>query len=228
MEWRSALKQFRRKITYSPHTVRCLAYTAFVFLFLYFKTLKVRYHFHPEYRPIHPEGNLYAFWHGRQFLLVPSFGALRVTIMADMSWAGAIQAEILRRFGYTVVRGSSKRQGMQALLDMKKNVARGRKGAFAVDGPSGPLYQSKPGILFLAKKLAVPLIPLSAGADRGWILRNTWCRYLIPKPFARCLVSFGKPIRVTEAFDSVRLDHILLEHMRQTDRSVKKSPSGPG
>jgi len=227
VDWRASIKRFRRRITYAPWFIRFLADTAFIFLYLYFKTLKVRYRFHPEYRPIHPEGNLYGFWHGRQFLLVPSFGMLHVTIMADMSWAGAIQAEILRRFGYRVVRGSSKRQGMQALLEMKKAVERGGKGAFAVDGPSGPLYRSKPGILFLSKKLGVPLIPLSAGTDRGWILRRTWCRYLIPKPFARCRVSFGKPIRITEAFDTASFDSILMAHMDETDRSLQRRPEAP-
>ena len=61
---------------------------------------------------------IYAFWHGRQFLLFHSHRHTGVVINASESRDGEIQAGILKRFGFNVVRGSSKRKGERALLGL--------------------------------------------------------------------------------------------------------------
>lgn len=195
--WRQRLTRFRRRITYSEPFTGLLAWIAFALISLYRWTLRIEYHDHPEFEALDRTRACYGFWHGRQFLLVPSFGHEKVAIMADLSWAGAIQTKILRRFGYTVVRGSSKRQGARALLAVKKSMQEGNGAAFALDGPSGPIYRSKPGILLLARKLGYPIAPLAASASSSWRLQGTWCRYLLPRPFARCCVGIGPPFEVT-------------------------------
>ncbi|HEX9933938.1 MAG TPA: DUF374 domain-containing protein [bacterium] len=185
------------------------------------KMLRVEYVFHPEFFSRRTGQFLYGFWHGRQFLLVPSYGhGYKVTLMADLSWAGEIQARILTAFGYTVVRGSSKRKGMQVLLDMKQRLEEGKSGAFALDGPTGPIYRSKPGMLFLAKKMRLPIVPLTATAKNAWILKKTWCRYMIPKPFTKCLCIVGEPIFDIDALTDSALDAVMTDFMRNADRQV--------
>jgi len=218
-----SLKSLRRRITYSDGFINFLASLAVFVITCYTKTLRIRYYFHPDFLRLDRTKVFYGFWHGRQFLLVPSFGNWHISIMSDLSWAGEIQTRILSRFGYVIVRGSSKRKGAQALLTMKKVIENGAAGGFALDGPSGPIYKSKPGILFLAQKMGYPIIPLTASADQAWILKKTWCRYLLPKPFARCYVAMGKPIRVLKGNvgpTSEELDRILIDWTAQIDRKV--------
>jgi len=189
------LKSFRRKITYSRAFVEALALCGFAAMKFLTSTLRVRILIHPQVeeelqrRPL-----LFAFWHGRQFLLVPHFRSWNIALMSDLSWAGDIQTRILQRFGYTVVRGSSSHGGVRALLSLKKAVEAGHPAAFAVDGPHGPAFHAKPGLLFLAEKLELPLVPVATSAQPAWILARTWCRYLLPRPFARCVAIVGKPI----------------------------------
>jgi lysophospholipid acyltransferase (LPLAT)-like uncharacterized protein len=189
----SHLRQFRRRITYSKGFLQFTAFLAYIVIALYFRTLKVRYYFHSEFLKLDRNHVFFGFWHGRQFLLIPGFGHWHITLMTDISWAGDIQTSILKRFGYTVVRGSSKRKGVQALLHVKREAEKGHPAAFAMDGPKGPIYQAKPGILFLAQKMDYPIIPVATSAEKAWILKNTWCQYLLPKPFSRCYVAMGKP-----------------------------------
>lgn len=222
------LKNLRRQITYSDGFINFLASLSVLVIACYTKTLKVRYYFHPDFLKLDRTKVFYAFWHGRQFLLVPSFGSWHISIMSDLSWAGEIQTRILSRFGYVVVRGSSKRKGAQALLSMKKVIKNGAAGGFALDGPSGPIYKSKPGIIFLAQKMGYPIIPLTASADRAWILKKTWCHYLLPKPFAKCYVAMGKPIWVVKKdvrLTSEELDRILIDWIAQIDRKVGRISS---
>lgn len=217
------LKKLRRQITYSEAFIDFLAFLVFLIINLYTKTLKIRYYFHPDFLKLDRTKVCYGFWHGRQFLLVPSFGRWNVALMSDLSWAGEIQTRILRRFGYEVVRGSSKRKGAEALLNIKKTMNEGCSGAFALDGPRGPIYKAKPGILFLAKKLGFPIIPLTSSADRAWVFKRTWCQYLLPKPFSRCYVAMGRPL--WEAGMTLEaLNHVLIEWTAEIDWRTGRYP----
>ena len=47
--------------------------------------------------------------------------------------------------------------------------------------------------MLLAKKSGAALVPVGVSADRRWLV-STWDRYMVPKPFARCLMLYGDPI----------------------------------
>jgi lysophospholipid acyltransferase (LPLAT)-like uncharacterized protein len=139
---------------------------------------------------------IYAFWHGRQLLLFHSHRNSGVVIPASESRDGDIQAGILKRFGFEVVRGSSKRKGERALLGLVDGLRRGKNIALAVDGPRGPIYEVKQGVTYLAGKLDKPIIPVATSAKRHWILNKIWDKYMIPVPFTRGVVLYGEPLVV--------------------------------
>jgi len=139
---------------------------------------------------------IYAFWHGRQLLLFHSHRNSGVIIPASESRDGDIQAGILKRFGFDVVRGSSKRKGERALLGLVDGLRRGKRIALAVDGPRGPVYEVKQGVTYLSGKLDKPIVPVITSAKRYWILDKIWDKYLLPAPFTRGIVLYGEPLIV--------------------------------
>jgi lysophospholipid acyltransferase (LPLAT)-like uncharacterized protein len=217
---RSRWRTLRRAITRSEPFLAAVTRAATTFIVAYARTLRVRVE-PPPGRTI-PERALYGFWHGRQFLLVPTFRDRDIAILADLSWAGEIQARILARLGYHVVRGSSRRNPNRALVAMARALESGRPGAFALDGPRGPIHQSKPGILFLARKLGLPVVPLTTSARRAWAIPGTWCRYLLPLPFTECLVVAGPPLTpaVDDSLDSSDLDAAVSSLTERADREA--------
>ena len=160
---------------------------------------------------------IFAFWHGRQFLLFHNHRNIGCVIPASESRDGDIQSGVLQRFGFDVVRGSSKRKGDRALLGMVQGLRKGKIVAMAVDGPRGPLHEVKPGILYLAGKLNKPIIPVATSAKWRWILKKPWDKYLLPVPFTKAVIVYGEPVVVdgtTEAeLESKRQD---LEKALQT------------
>ena len=142
------------------------------------------------------ENIIYAFWHGRQFLLFYNHRNAGAVIPASESRDGEIQAGILKYFGFNVVRGSSKRKGERALLGLVDGLRKGRDIALAVDGPRGPIYEVKQGITYLAGKLNKQIVPVSASAKRFWILEKIWDKYLLPRPFTKGVIVYGEPIIV--------------------------------
>lgn len=217
----SRWKQLRRRITYSNFSFNLLANLGFILITIYTKSLKIMINFHPEFLNMDRSKTFFGFWHGRQFLLIPVAGSWGVSILSDLSWAGEIQARLLSKFGYVIVRGSSKRQNVRALLGMKQAMENGNPGAFALDGPSGPVYQSKPGIVFLAQKMNRTIVPVVVSAHNPWIFKNTWCRYIFPKPFSKCYVSFEKPLKIDEDFKPEQLDEILNQMTKIADQKMK-------
>ena len=139
---------------------------------------------------------IYAFWHGRQFMLFHAHRTEDLVVPASESRDGEIQAHILKRFGFGVVRGSSKRKGDRALLGLVDALRKGRCIALAVDGPRGPIYEVKQGVTYLAGKLNKPIVPLMSSAKSAWVLERIWDKYLLPKPFSRCVIAYGDPIIV--------------------------------
>jgi lysophospholipid acyltransferase (LPLAT)-like uncharacterized protein len=135
-----------------------------------------------------------ALFHGRQFLIVQQLEGWPLAIMTSLSYMGEIQSRILNDFGFTTFKGSSSRGGARALATMTRRVRQGLIGAFAVDGPRGPYRVVKPGAVFVAKKLGVPLVPVCTSACPSLVFEKLWDRYLLPLPFSRTLVHFGEPM----------------------------------
>lgn len=222
---RSRLSNFRRRVTRSDGFVGFLAWASSLFIRAYAATLRIEMDVHPEAAALDPAKVLYAFWHGRQFLLVPTFRHRNIAVMTDLSWAGKIQGRIMTRLGYPIVQGSSRRQPARALADMKRTLEAGSSAAFAVDGPGGPIHKSKPGVVYLAAKLGYHIVPVATSARQAVIIKSTWCKYLFPLPFARCLVALGTPLAssVEGTLTTEELDRVLLEWTEEADRKVGRT-----
>jgi lysophospholipid acyltransferase (LPLAT)-like uncharacterized protein len=223
------LRRIRRRATRSTPFVAGIAWAAAALIVAHSKLLRVSFDDHPEVARLDPDRVLYGFWHGRQYLLVHAFRDSGIAIMTDLSWAGEIQTRILARLGYATVRGSSRRRAGRAVAAMKREIERGHPAAFALDGPSGPACRSKPGILYLATKLRRPIVPVATSARPAWVLGSTWCRYLIPFPFARCVVARGEPIwKAADGRLSLEeLDGIVQALTDDADRAVGRVPEPP-
>lgn len=58
------------------------------------------------------------------------------------------------------------------------------------DGPRGPKYEMKPGIVLAAQESGAYIVPFSWKASKYWQLK-TWDGMLIPKPFSHLEITLG-------------------------------------
>ncbi|MCS7263067.1 MAG: lysophospholipid acyltransferase family protein [Aquificaceae bacterium] len=113
---------------------------------------------------------------------------------------GDIAEKFLLHLGYKVVRGSSEegrpqKGGSVGLLKLIKLIKQGETVAITVDGPKGPCGKVKSGVILLAQKTGVPIVPVYVDFD--WAVRlRTWDRLLIPLPFSKARVRVGNPFWV--------------------------------
>lgn len=166
-------------------------------------TMRFRWERDPAF--LRPEGRPYLFctWHNRLPLAplmyeqyVRRTGAPpRLAAMVSASRDGAMMARVLELFGIEPVRGSSSRRGTEALKESADLSRSGRDLALASDGPRGPVYVAKPGIVVLAQMTGRPVVPVSYVLNWKITLRS-WDRFEIPVPFATCVFRVGNPVEV--------------------------------
>jgi len=139
---------------------------------------------------------IYAFWHS--FLLVPGYvnRNLGIKVLISRHSDGEYIAQVIKWLGYDVVRGSTTRGGVRALLSMiNKAKEEGNSFAITPDGPRGPRFIVQPGVIFLGQKTNYPIIPISLGLTSYWELPS-WDKFRIPKPFSKAVLIYGDPITV--------------------------------
>ena len=140
---------------------------------------------------------IYTLWHGRMVLCILAHVHEGIVTMASRSKDGEIIARWLLRNGYIPTRGSTGKRGRVALDEMAEHLRSGRKAALTIDGPKGPPRVAQPGIVRLARETGAWILPFTGSASRPAFLKS-WDRYLVPKPFSRCIVGYGEPFLVTK------------------------------
>jgi lysophospholipid acyltransferase (LPLAT)-like uncharacterized protein len=143
---------------------------------------------------------IFALWHARMLPLIFTHRGRGVGVLVSRSRDGRIIAGIVERMGYRVAHGSSSRGARSGVLEMLELSEQGRSLTITPDGPRGPAGVVKPGLVFLASRTGLPVLPVSSAARDAWVLRS-WDRLRVPRPFSRVVVAYGDPIAVPPGLD---------------------------
>lgn len=170
-----------------------------------------------------------AFWHNRLLVLPVIAAGQRVAILISQHRDGDLGAGLLAAWGVGVVRGSATRGGVGGLLRLVRTVREGTSVVILPDGPRGPRYVAKGGVVQLARLTGVPIVPITYAASRVWRL-GSWDQLVLPLPFARFEVAVGAPIAVPADADAAELERRRAEvetSLRDLTRAVEARAGWP-
>ncbi|MDP8262806.1 MAG: lysophospholipid acyltransferase family protein [Candidatus Ancaeobacter aquaticus] len=144
---------------------------------------------------------IFAFWHNRLIMMPHIYRTLinrngKLAALISRSKDGQIVSGIIHRYGLATVRGSSSRGGKAAFKEMIRMLRSGYDAGYTPDGPKGPVYSVAQGIITLAQITGYPIVPISYEVTRRKVLRS-WDRMVLPMPFTRGVVVYGKPVIVS-------------------------------
>jgi lysophospholipid acyltransferase (LPLAT)-like uncharacterized protein len=94
-----------------------------------------------------------------------------------------------------LVLGSSGEEGRRAADEIARLVQRGSSTTISPDGPYGPPRILKKGVLHIALKSGVPVVPLTIAPSR-YVVWPSWDSKKFPVPFGRIRVTVHEPIPV--------------------------------
>jgi hypothetical protein len=167
---------------------------------------------------------IFTFWHNRIFLSIYYYRYIlqkkNICVLTSPSRDGELLAKIVGKLGFSQSRGSSRHYGKDALLTMLERFNGGFDGAIVPDGPQGPKYKAKDGVIHIARKARIPLIPVAYNTFRKKIL-STWDSFLLPLPFSRAVLIYGDPLTIsndmTDEEYRILLKKTLIEITKKAD-----------
>jgi lysophospholipid acyltransferase (LPLAT)-like uncharacterized protein len=111
--------------------------------------------------------------------------------------------------------GSSGEEGRRAADEIARLVQRGSSTTISPDGPYGPARILKKGVLHVALKSGVPIVPLTIAPSR-YVSWPSWDSKRFPIPFGRVQVTVHSPITVNQT------------NFEEAGRLVVAALGGPG
>ena len=157
-------------------------------------------------------GLIYAAWHNQQLFLLYPYKFQKIAPLIRQSSDGEYIARVLPHFGMEAVRGSTTHGGARALIKLLQAARKGYRPMLTPDGPRGPIYTVQPGILFLAKKLGWPIIPVGTALSHKF-KAGSWDRMRVPLPFGKTALTYGKASWVKSEEDFPRAAKELQEQL---------------
>ena len=147
---------------------------------------------------------IFALWHNRFFYMPFAYPHIRegqkIAVMVSRSKDGEYLDAIMRGAAIKIVRGSTSKGGKEAARKFARLVKSGDDGAITPDGPRGPLYRVKPGVVVLSQLTGKPIIP--ATILTKWHVRlKSWDGFYIPIPFSKGLLVVAEPVMVGRESD---------------------------
>lgn len=167
---------------------------------------------------------IWSFYHGRMVGALGIKPRKRMTVLISPSRDGEMIARAGTRLGYSMTRGSSKQGAVKAGLGLMDAIKTGQDLVFMVDGPRGPIYEVKPGIIRMAEMTSAPIIPFVCSARSRWWMR-TWDRFLAPWWSTPIVYIFGEPLYVPKGACSDEQEELRLKLENRMRFILEKSES---
>jgi lysophospholipid acyltransferase (LPLAT)-like uncharacterized protein len=141
------------------------------------------------------------FWHREIFPAVWYWRKRGMVVMVSQNFDGEFIARVIHRHGYATARGSSSRRASRVLVEMVRTLRQGLEAAVTPDGPRGPRFVAKPGVVQLARLSGASILCFHIVPRHSWVFRKSWDQTEFPKPFTRTAIFIAPPIQVPRQAD---------------------------
>ena len=157
-----------------------------------------------------------AVWHGHLLSVFHDLKDEKVNAVAGTHKDADLISKVAEKWGWSMIRGSSKEKGSIAYKGMIKSLKIPGSILFITpDGPTGPRRIPKPGIIRAAQATGAVIIPTSVFSTKSWEFTN-WDTFYLEKPFGKIFIEYGSPIE----FDKkMQLDDCTTDFIRAMEQT---------
>jgi lysophospholipid acyltransferase (LPLAT)-like uncharacterized protein len=225
-----------------PWLIKFAGYLIALLVRVWIATLSYRYHWLDENLNPHRRGlrgrYIYIFWHENLLLPLYHYGRSDIWVLISEHADGQLITEVCRHLRFRTVAGSSTRGGVRAIRRMLRLSVHAHL-AITPDGPRGPRREVQLGLVYLAARTGLPIVPVGIGYYRPWRAKS-WDRFALPRPFSRGNSVTAQPIVVPtdsgkEQLETYRrqiesvMDRVtaLAEHWAETGKWPGQDAEGP-
>lgn len=160
------------------------------------------------------------FWHQHIVYMTHYFRWQNMAALVSPSPDGEIIAHILELFGVRIIWGSTFKNPVKALLNMRKEIKGHKRVAIIADGSRGPAFKAQDGAIKIALLTGAPVIPITYGCERRTLFKS-WDRLMLPHPFTKTIVIYGDPIYIPKGAGK----ELIEEKRQEVEASLNKIKS---
>jgi len=154
---------------------------------------------------------LLAVHHGRMVGLLDALNERkRMTILISKSRDGEMIARIVTALGFSVARGSPGRGAIEGTRQLLRAGRQGKYLAVTVDGPRGPIYEVKSGIIRLAQISGMPILPFVARSKMNFWMWG-WDNFMAPLWATPMIYIYDDPIYVPQELTDEEAEKLRLQ-----------------
>jgi lysophospholipid acyltransferase (LPLAT)-like uncharacterized protein len=171
---------------------------------------------------------IWAAWHGMTMMGLCYFfrfyGDHRYVEIVSAERRGHRLATWFRLLGiepYFVDHYSTSLSQARGVVHFVRAVKQGASTFISPDGPDGPAYVVKPGVVYIAQKTGARLLPSAAFTATKYTLKR-WDRYSVPLPFSRIAIVVGEPVPAPRDGDPEAIAQTLTEAMHQATADAEQ------
>lgn len=181
-------------------------------------------------------------WHSRLLMLNTAWRpkSQEAHILISLSRDGALVAYAAEFLGHKTIRGSARKAGSQkakggstALRNMLSTIDNNGVIVITPDGPRGPRQRLGNGPIGLARLSGAPIVSITF-AVRNRIQFKSWDRFVLPLPFGRGLIIWGRPLFIPAdcsdedlAIYKQQLEDEMNANLKDADTRLGRSPTEP-
>ncbi len=150
-------------------------------------------------------GFVLAIWHNNMASLVTychkellKKHGVHISPLASHSKDGEFISQTVAKFGFQTIRGSSSKGGAAGAIALIRAAKQGIVPLFTVDGPKGPLYEVKPGVIEVASLTKLPIVILLTSFDHYIEFQKAWDKHRFPKFAAKQTFLYSEPIPIPQ------------------------------
>ncbi|MCI6153236.1 lysophospholipid acyltransferase family protein [Fusobacterium perfoetens] len=164
-----------------------------------------------------------ALWHNKVVSTVLALGFIKKRAgLASPSADGELISVPLEKLGYKMIRGSSGKDSVKGLVQLIKAVKEGYTIGTPLDGPKGPAFEAKHGMIYVAQKSQKPMVFMGAAYSKKWVLSKTWDKCQIPKPFSKVICIISEPMEISKDIPVEEYQKIVEQKLNDINELAEK------
>lgn len=169
---------------------------------------------------------IYAMWHAHQCCIHGIEDKKNLNVLISRSVDGEIIARTVEKWGFKTVRGSKGKKGsVEATMQLIDKLKHNECVAMMVDGPKGPAYEAKIGVVKVAKMSQAPIVPIYwYSPDKSFLKLPSWDNFRYPFFYTRLLNLYGEPIYVSADNTDEQDEEVRVKLQKSLEELAKKAP----
>lgn len=164
---------------------------------------------------------VFAFWHGEMLPIWKYFSKKinKKYAIVSLSKDGQILAELLEKWGYYLIRGSSSKNSKD-VLEKATELAKNASVFITPDGPRGPARKFKNGAVIIAYRSEVPLYLVRAFISGKIIFKKSWDNFILPLPFSKISIVISEKYYIPKELTREEVSEMIVQ-IENTINSIR-------